>query len=57
MARWIYFQIEYSSKFPFLYSLSLSNQSLRVDHFNYLDDDTLQTTGGKFLMEELKKLV
>ena len=41
--------------FPFLLSLSLSNQGFkRIDYFNYLDDDTLQTTdwqmfnGGTF---------
>jgi len=49
-------QIEYSTqKFSFFTSLSLSNQGFkRIDHFNYLDDDTLKITdwqsfkGGTF---------
>ena len=58
IVKWLggFTQIEYSSeKFSVFSSLSLSNQGFkRVDHFNYLDDDTLQTTnwqifnGGTF---------
>tara|TARA_B100000035_G_scaffold192613_1_gene164412 strand:- start:4862 stop:7648 length:2787 start_codon:yes stop_codon:yes gene_type:complete len=58
IVKWLggFTQIEYSSdKFSIFSSLSLSNQGFkRVDHFNYLDDDTLQTTdwqifnGGTF---------
>lgn len=48
IVKWLggFTQIEYSSdKFSVFSSLSLSNQGFkRVDHFNYLDDDTLQTT-------------
>jgi len=48
IVKWLggFTQIEYSSeKFSIFSSLSLSNQGFkRVDHFNYLDDDTLQTT-------------
>ena len=58
VVKWLggFTQIEYSTqKFSFFTSLSLSNQGFkRIDHFNYLDDDTLQTTewqmfkGGTF---------
>ena len=58
IVKWLggFSQIEYSNeKFSIFSSLSLSNQGFkRVDHFNYLDDDTLQTTnwqlfsGGTF---------
>ena len=48
IVKWLggFTQIEYSSdKFSAFSSLSLSNQGFkRVDYFNYLDDDTLQTT-------------
>ena len=48
IVKWLggFTQIEYSSeKFSVFSSLSLSNQGFkRVDHFNYFDDDTLQTT-------------
>lgn len=58
IVKWLggFTQIEYSSdKFSVFTSLSLSNQGFkRVDNFNYLDSDTLQTTkwqifnGGTF---------
>ena len=48
IVKWLggFTQIEYSTKkFSTFTSLSLSNQGFkRVDYFNYLDDDTLQTT-------------
>ena len=57
IVKWLggFGQIEYSNdNFPFL-PLSLSNQGFkRIDYFNYMDDDTLQTTdwqifnGGTF---------
>lgn len=58
IVKWLgaFGQIEYSNdKFSFFSSLSLSNQGFkRIDYFNYLDDDSLQTTdwqifnGGTF---------
>ena len=58
IVKWLggFTQIEYSSdKFSIFTSLSLSNQGFkRVDNFNYLNSDTLQTTkwqifnGGTF---------
>ena len=48
IVKWLggFTQIEYSSeKFSVFSSVSLSNQGFkRVDYFNYLDDDSLQTT-------------
>ena len=58
IVKWLgaFGQIEYSNdKFSFFSSLSLSNQGFkRIDYFNYMDDDSLQTTnwqifnGGTF---------